>query len=238
MFNDDDWTTPSPQAPNADATCSSGLSPPDTSTSNRNSKAQQKRAKSNNSWCTPESVLSLVRKFFGGQIDLDPCSNEHATVRARTEYRLPTDGLVEPWFGKIFVNPPYGRDTERKTNLDHWVRRCVKAREQEGAEIIALLPASPETQRWHKHIFPTATAFCYPEGRIEFVEAPPQRQEFATDEGYDEALDQWTSPDNKKSSPPMACALVYWGDDLEGFRRNFAQLGKIFSLKDPASRAA
>jgi hypothetical protein len=221
--------------------CTSGSSPPthNKSLSEKNNEPKSKtkkqkrgKEKSNNSWCTPESLLVLIREFFGGEIDLDPCSNEHATVHAKTEYRLPTDGLAAPWFGKVFVNPPYGKDTERKTNLDHWVRRCVRAHQQEHAEVITLIPASPETQRWHKYIFPTATAFCYPEGRVEFVEPPPERKTFHTDDEYEAALDEWTSPDRKGSSPPMACALVYWGTDLERFARVFGVLGVVFELKN------
>ena len=40
-------------------------------------------------WCTPAKYVNAVKKFFGGEIDLDPCSNEHAIVHAKTEFRLP-----------------------------------------------------------------------------------------------------------------------------------------------------
>ena len=33
-------------------------------------------------WGTPEKYVNAVRKFFGGHIDLDPCSNEHSIVHA------------------------------------------------------------------------------------------------------------------------------------------------------------
>ena len=32
-------------------------------------------------WGTPEKYVSAVRDFFGGRIDLDPCSNEYSILR-------------------------------------------------------------------------------------------------------------------------------------------------------------
>ena len=70
-------------------------------------------------WCTPAKYVNAVKKFFGGKIDLDPCSNDDSIVNATVEYRLPEkDGLKEIWnFNKIYVNPPYGADKERGTSI-------------------------------------------------------------------------------------------------------------------------
>ena len=63
-------------------------------------------------WGTPKKYVKAVKKFFGGSIALDPCSNEFSFVHAQTEYMLPeNDGLSESWdFPTIYVNPPYGAD--------------------------------------------------------------------------------------------------------------------------------
>lgn len=60
-----------------------------------------------------------MKDFYGGSINLDPCSNEYSVVNAETEYRLPEhDGLKESWnYPNIFVNPPYGIDKERGTTI-------------------------------------------------------------------------------------------------------------------------
>jgi len=59
-------------------------------------------------WCTPPKYVNAIREFFGGQIALDPCSNEHSIVGASIEYGLPhSDGLAKPWNAPtVFVNPP------------------------------------------------------------------------------------------------------------------------------------
>ena len=80
-------------------------------------------------WGTPEKYVSAVRHFFGGHIDLDPCSNEYSIVRAAVEYMLPqNDGLHESWnFPTIYVNPPYGIDKEHGTSIKNWLRKCARA---------------------------------------------------------------------------------------------------------------
>ena len=40
-------------------------------------------------WGTPEKYIAAVKRFFGGKIDLDPCSNKYSIVQAEVEYRLP-----------------------------------------------------------------------------------------------------------------------------------------------------
>ncbi len=56
---------------------------------------------------TPRAVVEAVRRFYGGAIDLDPCSNPHSIVSAGEAWELPVDGLALPWFGRVFCNPPW-----------------------------------------------------------------------------------------------------------------------------------
>ena len=64
-------------------------------------------------WRTPDMLLSRLYGVFG-RFDLDPCSpvadRRGAPVKARVRYTREDDGLVLPWFGTVFVNPPYGRE--------------------------------------------------------------------------------------------------------------------------------
>src|SRR4051794_31827362 len=59
---------------------------------------------------TPDPYLDAVREVLGA-IDLDPasCPEAQGTVRAARIYTAEDDGLVLPWFGRVFVNPPYAR---------------------------------------------------------------------------------------------------------------------------------
>ena len=59
-------------------------------------------------WYTPAEYVEAARKLMG-VIDLDPASCEAAqgVVQAGTYYDKQKDGLKHPWFGKVWLNPPY-----------------------------------------------------------------------------------------------------------------------------------
>ena len=59
-------------------------------------------------WGTPQNYVRAVKECFGGEIDLDPCSNRCSIVGATVAYILPrNDGLKDSWnFRRIYVNPP------------------------------------------------------------------------------------------------------------------------------------
>jgi len=123
-----------------------------------------KPTRDNDSLCTPEWVLDLVRRV--GRIDLDPCSNEHSTVGARTEWALHRgdDGLAGRWApfaegGLIFVNCPYSHPTP-------WVMRAIEAA-SDGAEVLMLLKHDPST-KWSARLRGSMDARCDFHRRISF----------------------------------------------------------------------
>lgn len=62
---------------------------------------------------TPEWVWSKL-----GPFDLDPCAGEGthiATINWRIE--AGNNGLVMPWFGFVFCNPPYSQK-------EQWIEKC------------------------------------------------------------------------------------------------------------------
>src|SRR3990167_4207438 len=106
-------------------------------------------------WGTPENYVRAVKKFFGGEIDLDPCSNQYSIVRAHVEYILPrNDGLKDSWgFRRIYVNPPYGFDRKRGTGIKNWLDRCAQAHKNFRSEVLALVPVATNTGHWKKYVF-------------------------------------------------------------------------------------
>ena len=163
-------------------------------------------------WGTPEKYIAAVKRVFGGEIDLDPCSNEHSLVGAGVEYCLPhRDGLKESWdFQRIFVNPPYGIDQERGTSIKHWLYRCAVAHSHYDSEVIALVPVATNTGHWKKYVFGRATAVCFLyDTRLRFLIA-----------GRDEG-----------KGAPMSCAMIYWGENFNGFFDVFIQHGAVVDLR-------
>jgi hypothetical protein len=60
-------------------------------------------------WYTPSPFVEAARNVMGG-IELDPASHEEAnrTVRAERFFTEQDNGLMKPWGGSIFLNPPGG----------------------------------------------------------------------------------------------------------------------------------
>lgn len=115
-------------------------------------------------WFTPERYLNAAREVMGA-IDLDPASSERAQQRVRAEhcYTRETDGLKQPWFGRIFLNPPY-----ESRQVQAFVRRLLTTfTEHEVTEAILLVNSSPDTQ-WFQDAERACSALCHTRGRIAF----------------------------------------------------------------------
>lgn len=163
-------------------------------------------------WCTPPKYVDAIRRFFGGSIALDPCSNRHSIVKARVEYCLPkTNGLVASWnYPTIYVNPPYGSDRERGTTIRDWLCKCDEAHAKHGAEVLALVPVATNTRHWKQYVFgaATAVAFLY-DTRLRFLV-----------EGKDGG-----------KGAPMSCAMIYWGPQYERFEKTFIRFGAVVDVR-------
>jgi transcriptional regulator with XRE-family HTH domain len=119
-------------------------------------------------WTTPKELLEPLYSVFG-TFDLDPCSptsnGRTAPVKAGAYFTETEDGLSLPWFGTVFMNPPYGR------SLHNWTAKAKAEVEQGNAEVvIGLLPARPDTRYWHRDVAGSASVF-FLKGRLRFGNA-------------------------------------------------------------------
>lgn len=59
--------------------------------------------KDNDIWLTPPNLLNVLGKF-----DLDPCAPmKRLWPTAKHHYTEKENGLIKPWFGRVWCNPPY-----------------------------------------------------------------------------------------------------------------------------------
>lgn len=104
-------------------------------------------------WLTPPEIL---RKL--GSFDLDPCAPVNRPwATARHHYSRLNDGLAQPWAGRVWLNPPFGREAVK------WLRKLV----QHGNGI-ALVPARTETAMFYECVWDVADAVLFMKGRPHF----------------------------------------------------------------------
>ncbi len=104
-------------------------------------------------WLTPPE---LVKKL--GVFDLDPCSPVNAPFyHAKNNYTIEDNGLLKKWEGRVYCNPPYGRD------LNLWLKKL-----KEHGNGIALIFARTETKFFFENIWDDADGLLFVKGRIRF----------------------------------------------------------------------
>ncbi len=165
------------------------------------------------SWGTPLKYVKAIKIFFGGSIALDPCSNEYSIVIADTEFMLPkNDGLKEEWnYPTIYINPPYGADRERGTTIKDWLAKCALSHKKYSSEILALVPVATNTGHWKQSVFRQAKALCFL---------------------YDTRLKFLENGSGTGKGAPMACAMIYWGQNYQKFYDIFIEYGAVVDISN------
>lgn len=110
-------------------------------------------------WATPQDFFNELDAEF--HFTLDVCAlPENAKCE---QFFIPEiDGLSQPWKGRVWCNPPYGRE------IGQWVRRAHLAVASGGAEVVVmLLPARTDTQWFHDYIYHKAE-IRFIKGRLKF----------------------------------------------------------------------
>ncbi len=116
-------------------------------------------------WLTPLWLINALGKF-----DLDPCAFPGHKTAARL-IAPPRDGLRAKWTGRVWLNPPYGRDTYT------WLSKLEK--HDNGT---ALVFARTDTIGFHD-LRPDAVFFL--KGRIKFLD---RRKRESTNAGHGSML--------------------------------------------------
>jgi hypothetical protein len=111
-------------------------------------------------WYTDELIINSTRKVLG-TIDLDPCSDPDRRIPARRHFTAEDDGLSQSWEGRVYLNPPYGRD------LAEWIRKLREEYPRAVKEAILLLPSRTDTE-FFAMLAEFASCFCFIRGRLTF----------------------------------------------------------------------
>lgn len=108
-------------------------------------------------WETPKELFDELNAEF--HFDLDACALPE-NAKCPRYYSPDQDGLLQPWDGAAWCNPPYGRDVGR------WVQKAARSA-LSGATVVMLLPARTDTRWFHKWIYRKAE-IRFLRGRLKF----------------------------------------------------------------------
>lgn len=104
-------------------------------------------------WLTPPHIINAL-----GGFDLDPCSPVNRPwATAKKHYTINDNGLMLPWDGKVWCNPPYGDQAVR------WLEKCAL-----HGNAIALTFARTETKMFFSTVWNHADAVLFIQGRLKF----------------------------------------------------------------------
>jgi ParB family chromosome partitioning protein len=125
---------------------------------------ERKMMNKNNEWYTPVKVLCKVREVLG-EIDIDPasCALAQEKVMAKEYYTEENSGLLVPWEGKVFCNPPYSASLIKKFT-GKFTDEAASGSMTEGI----ILTNSGTDTLWNQNLICFTQAYTI--GRISFVD--------------------------------------------------------------------
>jgi len=152
-------------------------------------------------WFTPQKYIDAARMVMG-TIDLDPASTEYANkvVMASVFYNKSMNGLALPWFGNVWLNPPYNMPL-----IKQFIDRAINCHKNKDIEnCIILTNNSTDTKWFHSLLY---YPVCFTLGRIRFY-----------------------SEDGKKLVTRQGQAIFYLGRNIDVFYSQFSSFGKVLRL--------
>lgn len=105
-------------------------------------------------WLTPQWIIDAL-----GPFDMDVATPEEGMPWATAKRMLKPsdDGLVTPWIGRVWMNPPYGK-----------LMRPFMEKLVSHGNGIALITARTDARWFHDFVFLRSTGIFFPKGRIKF----------------------------------------------------------------------
>jgi ParB family chromosome partitioning protein len=149
---------------------------------------------------TPSDVVEAARVTLGW-FDLDPasCADANETVRAGLYYTKEDNGLMLPWFGRVWMNHPF---TKGRNHL--WINKLVESYQCGDVEAACCITWASMPESWMRPLlqFPQ----CFPHKRIQYT-------------------DSRTGQPMKAA--PKGSVITYLGPDVQRFAESFRHIGTV-----------
>jgi hypothetical protein len=114
---------------------------------------------------TPARIKEVLSLFRPQGFDLDPCSNSKANpnIPADCHYTIEDNGLIKPWFGSVFCNPPF-------SDMKNWVDKALHEFVTDHVEELILLTKFDARVGWFPKLM-YSDMFCVVEGYCRYGNA-------------------------------------------------------------------
>jgi hypothetical protein len=184
-------------------------------------------------WYSPSPLVEAARLVMGG-IDLDPASSEeaNATVQAEMFYDIEDNGLLLPWYGRVFHNPPGGL-------VDAFWKKFLSERNTVDQMVfVGYSLEQLQTLQTHNTTTPLDFPLCFPKKRIAFVENHAKRAErilkliekgevAGASERAQKIAAACLLGKPPKDAPSHANYIMYVGPNVGEFEAVFSQFGQV-----------
>jgi hypothetical protein len=151
-------------------------------------------------WYTPPEMVEAARLVMGG-IDLDPATTRDNHTGATTFYTRETDGRSKPWYGRVFLNAPYG------VGLAEWMHKLIKELVSgRVTQVVCIIPARTDAG-WFHTLCGFGASLCFPRP-IKFINGLTGKQ---------------------KDTSWLPIVIVYVGNRHAEFAQQFRQFGIVRS---------
>ena len=154
-----------------------------------------------NEYYTPAAVVERARRTMGG-IDLDPasCAEANRVVGAAQYYDADANGLMLPWYGRVWLNPPFERDlVEAFTDL--LASAAI-------TQFCCLTMMSNNARWWHR-LLAISDMMCLIGGRD---------------------MRFWSPDGAHKDTSPMGYSVCYRGPNTDRFVSEFSDIGTMLEV--------
>lgn len=162
---------------------------------------QRQNADSGNvEWYTPLSIIAAAKQTMGG-IDLDPFSSIAANRRigATHIFTERENGLTQDWFGRVWMNHPYGKATNGAC-----INKLLMEFGMGNVQEACCITFANTSEKWFRPLL------CYPQCFLS-----PRTQ-------YIDAL-----TDEPVAGVTKGSVVTYFGSDILSFREAFKALGVV-----------
>lgn len=111
-------------------------------------------------WETPQDFFEKLNEEF--HFDLDVCAIPE-NAKCERFYSPEQDGLLQPWIGNVWCNPPYGRDIAK------WIDKAQNEIKQNANVIVLLVHARTDTRWFHDYLYNKPNVeLRFVKGRLKF----------------------------------------------------------------------